>query len=400
MTELATTPRPLQATPIPADDETGWAAIRAEFTVSPDFINLENGYFGIQPNPVLAAFLHYTAEANAEIGRFLHLRFPPLLDHVMAELAAFAGVGTDELLITRNATESMNILAQGYPFQPGDEVLLGDHDYDHVVPIFELLAERKGIVVKRVRLPLHPKDDAEIVARYEAALTPRSRVILATHMIHLTGQILPVAKLAAMARAYKVDLMVDAAHSFAHVDFRLPDLGVDFAVANLHKWLGAPLGTGLMFVARARLPEIEPLFADSLFPRGDIRRLGHFGTTPPAAILAVSDAIAFQNRIGSRNKEARLRYLKDYWTTRVAGMPGVELLTPGDPARSCGIAAFRIAGIEAERIVDLLYDRYRIFAVGRPIDGGDGVRITPHLYTRLNELDRLVQAIGEIAAGV
>jgi selenocysteine lyase/cysteine desulfurase len=384
--------------PIDPADELLWGDIRAEFSAARDFINLENGYFGIQPDIVLAAFTRYTAEVNTELGRYLRVRFPPLLDGVMAELAAFAGVAVDELLITRNATESMNILAQGYPFRPGDEVLLGDHDYDHVVPIFELLAERRGIVVKRVRLPIHPRDDAEIVARYEAALTPRSRVILATHMIHFTGQILPVAKLAAMARPRGVDVMVDAAHSFAQIDFRLPDLGVDFAAANLHKWLGAPLGTGLLYVARRRLPEIEPLFADGLFAPGDIRRLGHFGTTPPAAILAIGDALAFHNRVGSRNKEARLRYLKDYWTMRVAGRSGVELLTPAEPSRSCAIATFRIAGIGADRLADLLYDRYRIFAVGRAQGDYAGVRITPHLYTRLDELDRLVGAIHEITA--
>ncbi|MEI9984335.1 MAG: aminotransferase class V-fold PLP-dependent enzyme [Aliidongia sp.] len=383
--------------PVDPADEAHWAAIRAQFTVADDFINLENGYFGIQPDPVLAAFARYTAEANAETARFLRLRYPPLLDGVMAELAAFTGAGTDELLITRNATEAMNILAQGYPFRPGDEVLLGDHDYDHVVPIFELLAERKGIVLKRIRLPLHPRDDDEILGCYEAALTPRSRVILATHMIHLTGQILPVAKLSAMARRHGVDVMVDAAHSFAHLDFRLPDLGADFIAVNLHKWLGAPLGSGLMYVARDRLGEIAPIFADRVFARDDIRHLGHFGTTPPGAILAVSDALAFHDRIGSGNKEARLRWLKDYWMDRVADLPGIELLTPRDPARSCAIGAFRIAGWEAEAIVARLYDDHRIFSVGRPIDGGDGVRITPHLYTRPADLDLLVTAIGVLA---
>jgi len=378
-------------------DEAFWDAIRAQFTAAPDFINLENGYFGIQPDPVLAAFTRWTAEANAETARFLRLRFPPLLEQVMAGLAAFTGAGTDELLITRNATESMNILAQGYPFRPGDEMLLGSHDYDLFPPIFELLAERKGIVLKQVEIPLDPQSDDEILACYERAMTPRSRVLLATHMIHLTGQVLPVAKLSALARARGMDVFADAAHSFAHLDFRVPDLGADFAAINLHKWLGAPLGTGLMYIRRERLGEIEPLFADGTFPKGDIRRLGHFGTTPPAAILAVQDALAFHTGIGSRNKEARLRWLKDYWMDRVACIPGVSLVTPRDPSRSCAIGAFRIARWEANKIADHLYDKYRIFSVGRPLRGGDCVRITPHLYTRPDELDRLVEAIAEMA---
>jgi selenocysteine lyase/cysteine desulfurase len=388
---------PVPSPAVDPADEAHWGAIRAQFTVASDFINLENGYFGIQPDPVLAAFGRWTAEANAETARFLRLRFPPLLDAVMADLAEFTGTGTDELVLTRNATEAMNILAQGYPFRPGDEVLLGDHDYDHVVPIFELLAQRKGIVLKRVEVPLDPRDDDEILGCYERAMTPRSRVLLATHMIHLTGQVLPVAKLAALARARGVDVMVDAAHSFAHLDFRLADLGADFMALNLHKWLGAPLGSGLIYIRRERLGEIAPLFADRIFPKDDIRHLGHFGTTPPAAILAVRDALAFHNRIGSRNKEARLRWLKDYWMGGVESLPGVSLLTPRAPARSCAIGAFRIAGWEAERIVEHLYEKHRIFAVGRPLQGGDCVRVTPHLYTRPDELDRLVEAIAEMA---
>ena len=378
-------------------DEAHWSAIRAQFSAASDFINLENGYFGIQPDPVLAAFTRYTAEANAETARFLRLRFPPLLEAVMAELAEFTGAGTDELVITRNATESMNILAQGYPFRPGDEVLLGSHDYDLFPPIFQLLARRKGIVLKQVEIPLHPQGDDEILGCYERAMTPRSRVLLATHMIHLTGQILPVAKLSALARAHGVDVIADAAHSFAQLDFRLPDLGADFAAINLHKWLGAPLGTGLMYIRRERLGEIEQFFAEGLFPKGDIRELAHFGTTPPAAILAVRDALAFHNGIGSRNKEARLRWLKDYWMDRVEAIPGVSLVTPRDPARSCAIGAFRIAGWEANRIADHLYEKHRIFSVGRPLQGGDCVRITPHLYNRPDELDRLVEAIAEMA---
>jgi selenocysteine lyase/cysteine desulfurase len=250
-----------------------------------------------------------------------------------------------------------------------------------------------------VSLPFDPQDDDEILACYDRAMTPRSRVLLATHMIHLTGQVLPVAKLSALARSRGIDVMVDAAHSFAQLDYRLPELGADFVAANLHKWLGAPLGTGLMYVRRERLDEIEPLFADRVFPKGDIRRLGHFGTTPPGAILAVRDAIAFHDGIGGRNKEARLRWLKDYWMDRVEAIPGVSLLTPRAATRSCAIGALRIAGWSAEQIVDQLYEQHRIFAVGRPLRGGDCVRITPHLYNHPGELDRLVGAIAEMAEG-
>jgi selenocysteine lyase/cysteine desulfurase len=378
---------------IEPSDEAAWALIRRNFEVSPDFVNLENGYFGIQARPVLAAFQRYTAEINAETAHFLRLRYEPLLRKVMAALAGFTGASPEELLLTRNATESMNIMAQGYPFQPGDNVLVGAHDYDHVVPIFEQIAERKGITLTRLRLPLHPRDDDEIVDLYERAIGPRTRVILATHMVHLTGQIIPVAKLAVMARRHGVDTMVDAAHSFAHIEYQLPELASDFIAINLHKWLGAPLGVGLAYIKRERIAEIAPFFADSVFPVGDIRRLGHFGTTPPATILAIPDAIDFHNGIGGAEKEARLRYLKNYWMERVRDFSRIELLTPLDPARSCGIGAFRVKGLSAEAVYEYLWNEHRIFTVARTVDGGPAVRVTPHLYNTIEDLDRLVAAL-------
>jgi selenocysteine lyase/cysteine desulfurase len=383
--------------PIDPADEARWAGIRANFTVSPDFVNLENGYFGIQATPVLDAFQRYTATVNAETAHFLRLRYPALLTDVLQELAAFAGVAADEVLLTRNATESMNILVQGYPFKPGDHAILGAHDYDHVVPIFEMMAHRRGLTLTRLDASLHALDDDAIVALYERAITPKTRVILATHMIHLTGQIMPVAKLARMARRHGVDVLVDAAHSFAHVQYALPDLASDFVAVNLHKWLGAPLGVGMLYIRKPRVAEIAPLFADALFPPEDIRRLGHFGTTPPAAVLAIADAIRFHDGIGGANKEARLRYLKNYWMTRVQGFRQIELLTPMTAARSCGIGAFRVPGHTAEDIVEYLWTDHRVFTVGRVVDGGPAIRVTPHLYTTTEDLDRLVTALRHFA---
>jgi selenocysteine lyase/cysteine desulfurase len=384
--------RPIDPRIDPADEQ-AWSIIRRNFDVSPDFINLENGFFGIQARSVLAAFQRYTAEVNAETARFLRLRYEPMLEQVMASLAAFAGVEPDELLLTRNLTESMNILVQGYPFQAGDNVLLGAHDYDHVVPIFEQMAERKGITLTRVRLPLHPRDDDEIIDLYERAIGPQTRVILATHMLHLTGQIIPVSKLSAMAKAHGIDVMVDAAHSFAHIEFKLPDLGSDFVAVNLHKWLGAPLGVGFLYIKRERIAEIAPLFADSVFPTGDIRRLGHFGTTPPATILAVKDAVDFHNGIGSAEKEARLRYLKNYWMERVRDFRRIELLTPLDPARSCGIGSFRVPGMSSQAVYEYLWNEHQIYTRARDLDDGPAVRVTPHLYNTTEDLDRLISAL-------
>lgn len=389
---------PLPPASVAPDDESHWAAVRAHYAVSPDFINLENGFFGMPATPVHEAFQRYQAALNRENSYFMRVRFPERLAHVMRLLADFTGAAPEELLITRNLMESLNILIQGYPFAAGDAVLLADHDYDSVIDTLEMVAARKQLALTRVSLPLDPDSDEQIVAIYEQAITPSTRVLLVTHMLHRTGQVMPVQKLAAMARRHGVDVMVDAAHSFAQLDYRLAELGADFVGVNLHKWLGAPLGVGLLYIRRERIADIAPLFGDVRPDAGDIGKLGHVGTVPPAPILAVEDALAFHHAVGARNKEARLRYLTQYWLDRARGLPGVRILTPRDPQRSCAIGAFAIEGIPAAQVVEQLMARHRIFTVVRDIAGiGQAVRVTPHLYTSVGDLDALVAAIAEMA---
>ncbi len=380
------------------DDETYWAGIAAQYTVSPDFINLENGYFGTQATPVFAAFQRHQAQVNAESSYFLRERFASRLEGVMQTLAHFCGVPRHELLLTRNLIEGMNVLLQGYPFEAGDAVVCATHDYDTVLETLEMVQQRKHIDLVRVRVPLNPDSDAQIVSLYERAITAQTKVILVTHMVHLTGHIMPVAKIAAMARRHGVDVVVDAAHSFAHIDYQFPDLGADFVAVNLHKWLGAPLGVGLLYIRQPRIAEIAPLYGDVHTARDDIRKLGHVGTVPPAPILNIVDALDFHLALGSRNKEVRLRYLSQYWLAQVRSLPNVEVLTPHDPARSCAIAAFRIRGMAAQEVVRRLMDEHSIFTVARDVDGVGAVRVTPYLHTRLGDLDTLVAAIRKICA--
>ena len=379
-------------------DDAYWDGIAAQYVVSKDFINLENGYFGIEAEPVFAAFQRYQREIHDLNSAFLRLHWPRRLDHVMHVLAAFCGVGVDELLITRNAVESMNTLLQGYRFRAGDAILMASHDYDSVGETADMVAERHGLSVTRIAVPLDPQSDQEIVQLYASAITPATRVIVLTHMVHRTGQIMPVAKIAAMARARGIDVMVDGAHAFAQIEYELGGLGADFYAANLHKWLGAPLGVGLLYIRKGRARDIAPLFGDRSHAHDDIRKLGHVGTVPPASILAVEDAIAFHERIGAANKEARLRALKEYWVSRARKLPGVKMLTPSDPQRACAIAAFRLDGMPAQEVADRLMRDHGIFTVVRDMEGGQGVRVTPHLYTSKPQLDRLVNAIGAIAS--
>ncbi|MES3024108.1 MAG: aminotransferase class V-fold PLP-dependent enzyme [Pseudomonadota bacterium] len=378
-------------------DETYWSSVRAQYPKAADRINLENGYFGTQATAVFEAWQQLERQIHLENSFFMRERKPALVAAAQSRLAEFSGCDASELLITRNVIEALNIVIQGYPFAAGDDVIVASHDYDEVVEIVRMVSARKGLTVQRVVMPLDPRSDEEIVEVYRRAIAPRTRVLLLTHMVPRTGQIMPVQKISAMAREHDIDTIVDAAHSYAHLDFKVSDLGADFVGVNLHKWLGTPLGIGMLYIRQARIAEISPLFGDVNHAASVIAKLGNFGTVPPGPILTIPDAIAFQLGIGSANKEARLRYLKEYWLTRVRGLRKVRSLTPSDPNRSCAIATFSIDGLPAPEVARRLLSDYGIFTVVRKIDGDEGVRVTPNLSTSIAELDLLVAAIGSLA---
>ena len=381
---------------IAAQDEAAWANIRAQFSASSDFINLENGYFGMQAQPVFDAFIQHQQLVHRQNSYFMREHFPQEQEKVMAQLADLCGVSPDELVLTRNLIESMNILLQGFPFAAGDEVLMASHDYVTVLEALSMVAARKQLTLVPVTLPHDPVSDEQIVALYEQKITPNTRAMLITHMLHLTGQILPVAKLVAMAKRHKVEVLLDSAHAFCQLDFRLPDTGAEFITLNLHKWLGAPLGLGLLYVAKHRISEIAPLFGDVSHAAHDINKLGQLGTLAPAPIMTIPDAIAWHQQLGVANKEARLRYLSHYWRSRVETLPALVMMTPRDPARYCAISSFFIEGIDSGQLAARLMQQYRIFTVMRELDGQHIVRVTPHLYTSLADLDALVAALTEI----
>lgn len=383
---------------VAADDESFWAGIRAQYSASPDVINLEHGYFGLQAQPVCQAFQHYQEQVNAESTYFMRRKFEQRLAAVKQSLADFCGVQADELLITRNVIESMNIVLQGYPLRAGDAVVCARHDYDRVLETLEMLQQRKDLTLRQIELPLHPQSDEEIVYRYAQAITQSTKLMVVTHMVHRTGQILPVAKIAAMARSHGVDVVVDAAHAFAQLAFDFPALKSDFIAVNLHKWLGAPLGVGLLYIRKSRIPEIAPLFGSTRAAVDDMDKLAQMGTVPPAPILAVPDAIAFHHTMGSRNKEARLRYLSQYWLAQVRTLPRFVLLSPHDPRRTCAINSFCIAGLASSDVAAWLLARRRVFTVVVDIHGTQAVRVTPHMMTSLEQLDALVQGVQSLCA--
>jgi len=273
-----------------------------------------------------------------------------------------------------------------------------NQDYGSMLQQFRQESRRHGLKCVEIPIPLTPRDDQEMVETYARAITPRTKVILLTHLINITGQILPVRKIAEMAHARGVAVIVDAAHSFAHVQFSVPELGGDYLGASLHKWLCTPLGAGILYVRKDRIPTIWPLLGDSNVPPDDIRKLEHLGTQPSWTMLAIADAIRFHKMIGAARKEARLRFLQQYWTDKVRSLPKVYLNTPpGD--RACAIANVGITGMTPKALADALFDRFRVYTVAIDTAAVKGVRVTPHLYTNTGDLDALVHAIGELARG-
>jgi len=382
-----------------AESEDFWGTVRASYRLKPDYVNLENGYYCIQSQPVLEAFIARVREQNYQGSYYLRTSQVPDKAAACEKLAAMAGCEPGELIITRNTTESLDTVISGFDWEAGDEAVMAIHDYPHMLAQFRLMARRHGMVNKLVTVPLDPKSDEEVVEVYADAITPRTRLLMVCHMINITGHILPVRKIADMAHARGVQVMVDGAHTFAHLDFRIPDLGCDYFGTSLHKWLGVPLGAGLLYVRKDRIPALWPIYGDGSNPADDdVMKLNHTGTHPVHTDLAIADAIDFHNMLGAERKEARLRYLTEYWTNRVRGMENVVLNSPSDPARLCGIANAGIRGMPPSQMAKTLLDRYGIWTVAIDNNGVQGCRITPHVFILPGELDTLVTAISEMSA--
>jgi selenocysteine lyase/cysteine desulfurase len=379
-------------------DEAFWASVRTQFRLTGDYINLENGYYCFQPQPVLDAFIDNVRAINLEASHYMRTRQVDDKLRVRERLAAFAGCSPEELIITRNTTESLDTVISGFDWRPGDEAVLANQDYGSMIDMFKLQARRFGMLNRFVDIPLDPKSDDEIVKAYASALTQRTRLLMIPHMVNITGHILPVRAICDMAHARGVPVMVDAAHTFAHLDYRIPDLHCDYYGASLHKWLATPLGAGILYVKRDCIEKLWPIYGDESVRADDIRKFNHTGTHPVHTDLTIERSLAFHEMIGSARKEARLRYLQQYWTGRVRGLKNLVMNTPTDPKRSCAIANVGVQGIVPADLARILLERYRVYTVAIDGAGVHGVRVTPQAYTSTAELDAFVQALKELAA--
>lgn len=379
------------------DETRFWENIRKMYDLKPDYINLENGYYCIQPKPILEAFQKHVAEVNLQGAYYMRTVQYDNKKRVAAKLAELAGCSKDELIITRNTTESLDMIIAGLDWKEGDEAVMADQDYGAMLDMFKQISRRFGVVNKMISVPNHPKSDEEIVALYENAITPKTKLLMLCHMINITGQILPVRKICDMARKKGVLVMVDGAHAFAHFHYKISELNCDFYGCSLHKWLSNPLGAGFLYVRKEHVSKVWPLFAESEMDRNDIYRLNHTGTIPVHTDLAIENAIDFYLKLGADRKEKRLRYLQQYWTEKVRAFPKVILNTPAEQQRACAIANVGVEGLKPSQLADMLLKKYGIYTVAIDGKGVHGVRITPNIYTRTSELDALVKALKEIA---
>ncbi len=379
-----------------AKDEDFWAEIRGGYKLKPDYINLENGYYCILPEETLEHFIKHVREVNYQGSYYMRTVQWENKKATVDKLAKLAGCPAEELIITRNATESLDMVIGGMNWKAGDEAVMAEQDYGAMLDMFKLVAKRYGVLNKIISVPNHPASDEEIVELYAKAITEKTRLLMVCHMINITGQILPVRKICDMAHSKGVPVMVDGAHTIAHIQFAISDLHCDYYGSSLHKWLSVPLGAGMLYVKKENIANVWPLLADGERKDDDILRLNHIGTHPVHTDLAISNAIDYYQIIGPERKEARLRYLQNYWTSKVRNLSHIVVNTPIDPVRSCGIANVCIKGMKPGDLADLLLKKFKIYTVA--IDGANvhGCRISPNLFTTTQELDTFVKALGEM----
>lgn len=376
-----------------AADETFWGEVARAFTVDRSLVNLNNG--GVSPSPAFVqnAMKRHLDYSNQAPTYTMWQILEPQREAIRSRMAKEWGVDTEEIAFTRNASEGLQTCQFGFDLEAGDEVLTTTQDYGRMLTTFRQRERREGIKMVQIQLPVPAEDPEEIVRRFEEAITPRTRLILMCHMINLTGQILPVREVTAMARRHGIPVIVDGAHALAHFAFKLSDLECDNYSTSLHKWLFAPHGTGLLYVRRSEIENLWPLMAAPDRMDSDIRKFEEIGTHPAANTVAIAEALTFHQSIGADRKTARLIYLRDYWANRLLENDRVSLNTSQKPGFACGIANVHVEGLDTKQLSEWLWNQHRIINVPILHAEFQGLRISPSVYTTLEELDRFSEAM-------
>ena len=384
-----------------AADEAFWREVRAAFTLDPEIVNLNNGGVHPSPRPVMDAMRRDLEISNRATAYRLWRELEPRVEEVRARLAAAFGCDPEEIAVTRNASEALETAILGLDLARGDEVLTTTQDYPRMLTTWRQRERREGIVLRTISLPVPGTGDDEVVARFERAITPKTRVMMLCHVINITGQILPVKRLSRLARERGIEVIVDGAHSFNHFPFAHADLDCDYFGTSLHKWTMAPHGTGFLYVRRSKIERLWPLMAAEERQAKDVRKFEEIGTHPAANHNAIAEALDFQARIGLDAKAARLRLLKDRWASRLTKLPGVRMLTPADPALSCGVATVAFDGHDVGKLTEHLLSAHKILVTPIVHPEFEGIRVTPSVYATVDEIDAFAAAVEQaLRAGV
>jgi len=379
-----------------ASDENYWREIQQAFTLDRTIINLNNGYTCPSPRVVHEALKRYLDFSNQAPIQFMWNTLEPNVEQVRRKLAAEAGCDPEELAITRNASEGLQICQLGIDLKAGDEVVTTNQDYGRMLDTWDQRARRDNIKVTKISFPVPTTNISELTTRIEQAVTPRTKVIHICHVTNLTGQLFPVRDIARMARSKGIMTIVDGAHAFAHFPFALRDLECDCYGTSLHKWLLAPVGTGFLYMRRENIEKIWPLTPANASKTKDIRKFEEVGTHPAANHNAIAEALAFHQGIGIERRAARMRYLTDHWATRLEKHPRVKILTSRLPNQSWGLANISLQGVDSQKAYETLWSKYRIITASIKHAEYQGLRITPNIYTTLQELDTFSDAIEEM----
>ena len=381
-----------------ASEEDFWYYVQQSFTVSPGIINLNNGGVAPAPRTVQDAMKRYYDLSNEAPSYYMWRVIDQGREPLRKNLAKLAGCSPEEIAVNRNSSEGLETIIFGLQLKAGDEVVAAKQDYPNMINAYKQRELRDGIKVSWINLELPSEDDEYIVKQYVNAFTAKTKLVHVTHVINWNGQILPVKKIAAEAHKRGIEVVVDGAHSFAHFNFKIPDLDADYFAASLHKWLSAPIGTGLLYIRKDKIKNLYPLFATSENPlKDDIRKFEHLGTRPFFIEQAIGKAIEFHEMIGSDRKEKRLHYLKNYWMEKVKELPKIKLNTSLHPRYGCAIGNIGFEGRKPAELDSFLMDKYKVHTVGIEWENIRGVRVTPNVYTTLNNLDVLVEGIRAFA---
>lgn len=384
--------------PASESNEEYWSVIQDAYTASKsEIIILNNG--GVSPSPIVVqeALDKYNKAAAQGPSYYMWRIMDKGREPLRQRLAKLAGTDAEEIAINRNATEALNTIIFGLPLQKGDEVIGTLQDYPNMVQAWKQRQMRDGVVYKQLSFDFPIENDEQIVKAYADAITPRTKIIHVTHIINWVGQIMPVKKIAQMAHAKGIEVVCDGAHTFGLLDYKIPDLECDYFGTSLHKFLSAPVGSGMMWIKKDKIEKIWPLLCNSEPKSGNIRKFETLGTRSFPIEQAIGEAINFQEGIGNKRKQDRIHYLKKYWAEKAAQIPGVKIHTSLKPEFSCAIAGVSIEGMKPEEVDARLIKDFKIHTVGINWENIHCVRVTPHVYTKLTDLDRLVDALGKIA---